>query len=64
MSDQTEDVANCWRICRNFQDYGAATVWKKLREFFHDKDEHEIAKLIIEVEKIVSQQSVPRGCEK
>jgi hypothetical protein len=59
--NEQQDVADCYRICRNFQDYGAKMVWRKLREHFSDKSDNEIAVLIIEVEKIVSQSSKPIG---
>lgn len=62
ISNEQQDIANCYRICRNFQDYGAKTVWGKLREHFSGKTDNEIAMLIIEVEKVVSQSSKPVGC--
>ena len=70
MSDEFEEqmankqlaVAKCYRICRNFQDYGADRVWRELQEHFSNKADSEIAMLIIEVEKIGSQSSKPLGC--
>ena len=64
MSDDEwkEDVANCYRICRHFQDYGAKTVMLKLREFFEHRSNEELVELIVEVEKITSQSSKPSGC--
>jgi len=56
------EIANCYRICRNYQDYGAKTVLSKLRQFFEFKRTNEIAELIIEVEKLTSQSSKPIGC--
>lgn len=56
------DIANCYRICRNFQDYGAKTVMRKLREFFVHRTSEELMALIVEVEKITSQSSKPAGC--
>jgi len=59
IANEQQDIANCYRICRNFQDYGANTVWQKLRDHFSGKSDNDIAVLIIEVEKIVSQSSKP-----
>jgi hypothetical protein len=56
------DVANCYRICRNFQDYGAKTVMRKLRDFFVHRTNEELLELIVEMEKITSQNSKPTGC--
>ncbi len=60
--DKAVDVANCYRICRNFQDYGAKTVMRKLKEWFAHKTDEELCELIVEVEKITSQSSKPAGC--
>ena len=57
-----EDIAECYRICRNFQDYGARVVLKKLRDIFSDKTEAELLELVIEVEKITAESSKPYGC--
>lgn len=53
------DIVNCYRICRNFQDNGARSVMRKLKNYFADKTDDEILELIIEVEKITSQSSRP-----
>ncbi len=60
--DKALDIANCYRICRNFQDYGAKTVMRKLKEYFEDKTGDELLELIVELEKITSQSSKPVGC--
>ena len=70
MSDESEeieanrqsDIADAYRICRNFQDCGAKAVIRKLRQHFRHKDGEEILELIVEVEKITSQSSKPMGC--
>lgn len=60
--DKALDIANCYRICRNFQDYGAKTVMRKLKECFYNKTDSELLELIVELEKITSQSSKPVGC--
>jgi hypothetical protein len=69
MSDEFEemqdskqkDIADCWRICRNFQDYGAKKVMRKIKQHFHNKTEEEVLELIIEVEKLTRENSIPNG---
>ena len=61
-SDKQEDMATCYRICRELQGHDSKAVWQKLREEFSDRSDNEIAVLVIELEKIVSQSSKPVGC--
>ena len=46
------DIAECYRICRNFQGYGAKAVMRRLKDVFSDKSDAEIAELIVEVQKL------------
>ena len=61
-TDRRDDIANCYRICRNFQDRGAKFVLNKLRECFPEKTDAEIMELIIEVEKLTAENSKSIGC--
>lgn len=56
-----QELADCFRICRNFQERGAEVVWAKLQEHFPEKTPEEIVKLIIELEQISSNSSKPAG---